>query len=95
MRRVSQFKLRPVDEPATYDELIRGGLRAMQEGTASAHQQGAVLSWILKDASGVGNPSYRPDPYATAFAEGRRFVAIQIIDILAKEALSDGNRPDS
>jgi hypothetical protein len=91
VKRVSQFKLRPVDEPAAYEELIRAGLRALEAGTATAHQQQAVLTWIIKEASGVGNPSFRPDPYSTAFAEGRRFVAIQIIDIMVKEAIRDGN----
>jgi hypothetical protein len=49
-----------------------------------------VLDWIVKEASGIGAPSYRDDPYATAFAEGRRFVGIQILDILTKEAIQDG-----
>jgi hypothetical protein len=90
VKRVSQFKLRAVNEPAPFDELIRGGLKALQAGTATAHQQGAVLDWIVKEASGIGAPSYRDDPYATAFAEGRRFVGIQILDILTKEAIQDG-----
>lgn len=85
-KRVSVFKLPPVDQPAPAEEVVIAGVKALQRGDASAHQQAKVFEWIIREASGLGNPSYRPDPYATAFAEGRRFVAIQMMDLLNKEA---------
>lgn len=82
-------KLLRVDQPAPYTEQIRAGLRAMLSGTATEGQQVAVYEWLIKEAGGIGSQSFRKDPMETAFAEGRRFVAIQIIHLTTKEVPHD------
>ncbi len=48
-------------------------------GEANAEQQQLALKCIVEDVSGAYELSYSPDsPYDTAFAEGRRFVGMQI-----------------
>jgi len=88
-KKIPLNKLRPVDQPAPYTAVVQAGLKAMSVGTASRSQQVAVFDWLVKDAAGIGVQSFRSDPMETAFAEGRRFVAIQIIHLTAKEMTHD------
>lgn len=53
-------------------------LQALNKGEATPEQQKRALAWIIMEASKRNDQSYRPDPYETAFAEGRRFVGNQI-----------------
>ncbi len=82
-------KLLSVDQPAPYTAQIQAGLKAMSNGTASEGQQRAVFDWLVKDAAGIGTQSFRKDPHETAFAEGRRFVAIQILHLASQEVTHD------
>jgi hypothetical protein len=54
-------------------------MKALMVGRASEHQQVEVFNWLLKSAAGIGTQSYRADPYATAFMDGRRFVGIMMM----------------
>lgn len=85
-KRIPLVKKLPVDQPAPFTDQIQAGLKAMARGTASETQQVAVFNWLIKDAAGIGVQSFRSDPHETAFAEGRRFVAIQIIHLTTQEA---------
>lgn len=53
-------------------------IQALDRGEATPDQQKRALNWIIMEVSGRNDQSYRPDPYETAFAEGRRFVGNQI-----------------
>lgn len=51
-------------------------LKAIYAGTASPDQQRAAFLWITRTAGRLNRMSFHPDSdRATAFAEGRRFVA--------------------
>lgn len=85
-KRVPIARLNPVDQAAAYDPIIPAALKAMSRGEAEPHQQQVLLDWIIKEASGIGAQSFRAgDPYATHFADGRRFVGIQIVHLMTKE----------
>lgn len=92
MKKIPLRKLLPVDQPAPYSDQVQAGLKALSAGSASPSQQAAVFEWLVKDAAGVGTQSFRSDPMETAFAEGRRFVAIQIIHLTTKET-TNGDQP--
>lgn len=82
-KRAVLTKLLPVDQPAPFTPVVKAGMLALSQGQASEHQQKEVFDWLLKEAAGIGAQSFRAnDPTATAFAEGRRFVAIQMMMLL-------------
>ena len=75
-------------EPAPVDKATLYAVRACIAGTATDGQQKAAMEWIIRQASRAYDLSYRPqDAIAMAFAEGRRFVGLQIIEILQPETL--------
>lgn len=56
-----------------------GAFQALINGTAQPHQQTRAMKFLIQDICGLNDLSYRPgDPTGTAFAEGKRFVALQI-----------------
>lgn len=70
--------------PYTADVII--ALQALGQGNANEGQQKLALNWIIQDASGAYELSYRSDADGgereTAFAEGRRFVGLQTVKLL-------------
>lgn len=61
--------------------------QALEKGEAAPHQQKLVLEWLMLRASMIYDQSYWPDnPHATSFAEGRRFVGLQIQKLLSLNA---------
>lgn len=69
--------------PVPYDLADVNAVRALQAGTASAEQQQRALKWIVQNACGTYELSYRPtSDRDTSFAEGRRFVGLQIVKLL-------------
>lgn len=73
-------------------------LKAVAEGIASEHQQKRAMGWIMH-ACGIRDLSFRPDnARATDFAEGKRFVGLQIAKLVhlpadVIEATDVANRP--
>lgn len=66
-------------ERPDYTEAEVQAIRAVWRGEASARQQRMALDMIVR-AAGTHDMSYRPgDVHATAFAEGRRKVGLDII----------------
>ena len=54
-------------------------LRALEAGNANAQQQQHALRWIITVGCRMDDLSFRPDSErSTAFAEGKRFVALQV-----------------
>ncbi len=69
-------------ERPDYTEAELQALRALQRGTADERQQLMALEYMIR-ACGAYDISYRPDdPYATAFAEGKRFAGTTLVWML-------------
>lgn len=69
--------------PPDYDAFDAVCLQAMYRGEASPEQQRRGLDWIITLACATYDMSARPgDPYATYFAEGRRFAGNAIVKLL-------------
>lgn len=78
-----------------------GALQALNRGDASAAQQQRALDWMIKSAGMIGGLSYGDSDRMTSFNEGRRFVAICLIemvktpfDVMKKSATDWGKKDD-
>lgn len=60
----------------TYQEAC--AIKAVHEGNASPEQQRIAMAVIVYKVSNKEDLSYRPNSDATIFAEGRRFVGLQL-----------------
>jgi hypothetical protein len=68
--------------PAPYELADAGALQALMAGAAEPHQQQRALRYIVEVLAGAYEPSYRPSgSHDTAFAEGRRYVGLQIVKL--------------
>lgn len=73
--------------PPQYEVKHISAFQALERGEATDHQQKLALEWLILRASAVNDQSYWPDSdRATAFAEGRRFVGLQIMKLLSLNA---------
>lgn len=76
----------PAWVPPAYEMRDLDALRALANGEADPHQQIVALDWIVKHAAGTYDLSFRSAADGgdrdTAFAEGRRFVGLQIVKIV-------------
>ena len=85
-------------ELPTYTKSDVYAFQALAQGNASEGQQKRALMWIFDQATKVDDLSFRPGPggdRATVFAEGRRFVGLQIAKLMnlkstVVENLKDG-----
>ena len=72
--------------PPAYEDYDVRALQALAAGNASDRQQQRALQWIIEAAAGTYDMSYRPGGEDgrrdTDFAEGRRFVGLQIVKLL-------------
>jgi len=78
----------PTKVPAFFDcpwePADASALQALTRGEASPEQQRRALDWIVKVGAGTYNVSFMPGQAdSTAFAEGRRYVGLQIVKLLA------------
>ena len=75
-------------EPVDYDDEVVYAVRAFWEGKALPHQQTLVREWLMYltgAGDGFADLSFRPGSdgqRATDFAEGKRFVGLQIRKML-------------
>jgi hypothetical protein len=81
------MRQRPPDvfAPAAYEKADVYALKALSQGQASEAQQVRALEWILRNASQFDDLSYRSGVSGdrdTAFAEGRRFVGLQVVKMI-------------
>jgi hypothetical protein len=72
---------RDATQPPAYEPSDVAAIQALATGAATAGQQVEALRWIVEMAAGTYDLSYRVDPCATAFAEGRRFVGLNIVKL--------------
>lgn len=69
--------------PAAYSVADVSAIKAMAAGTATPEQQQRAMKWIIETNCGTYDVSYRPDSDRdTTFAEGKRFVGLQIVKLL-------------
>ena len=87
MSRDWKAKVKPY-EPADYDEDVIYAVRALSAGTALPHQQKVAWDWLMY-VTGTGDfqeLSFRPGgaegTRETDFAEGKRFVGLQVLKML-------------
>lgn len=78
--------------PVAYTAREAYAIQALAKGEATKEQQQLAYNWILYSAADVNQLSYRPGADGardTAFAEGRRFVGLQLekLNILSAEYL--------
>lgn len=73
-------------KPAPYEPNIAAALQAMQRGAASLGQQQQLLEWLIKECCRTYDLSFRPGgadgERDTSFAEGRRSVGLQLVNML-------------
>ena len=66
--------------PAPYESADIAAIQALERGEAEPHQQVRALRWIVEAVSATYDQSFRPgSERETVFAEGRRFVGLQIV----------------
>lgn len=71
----------PVVPPA-YDDADVAAIQAVARGDATQGQQERALAWIVETLCETYGLSYRPESsHETAFAEGKRFVGLQIVKL--------------
>lgn len=76
--------------PAQFSQWQQIALRAVAEGKATPEQQIAALEWIVYQNCRAYDVSFRlGSADGTAFAEGRRFPALQIIRLLTIPVIED------
>lgn len=74
--------------PAPYDKDILMAIRALFSGTASPGQQQMAMDWITIEACRSRYLTFAGEAtHTAAFADGRRFVAMQIAGMLEPKAL--------
>lgn len=70
-------------KPPAYEPADAAAIQGLAEGNATPDQQRRALKWIIEQACGTYEMSYRPGgpegDRDTAFAEGRRFVGSRLV----------------
>lgn len=73
-------------KPVDYGSRDVEAVKALANGEATPEQQKLVLDWIVNMAAGTYELSFRSDQDGgdreTAFAEGRRFVGMQVVKLV-------------
>ena len=89
VKRFRALALPAVDKPAEPTKVQIAAMKALSVGQASEHQQRLAFDFIVKEAAGIANQSFRAnDALGMAFMEGRRFVAAQIVTMATGEILT-------
>lgn len=69
--------------PPTYEVADVEAFQALARGDCPAHLQQRALRWVIENAAATYDLSFRPgSERETCFAEGRRFVGLQIVKML-------------
>ena len=85
--RVKPLPKAAVDTPAPFTLVQAEAVKAIYLGQASEYQQRIGMEWIIKSAAMIGGQSFRSgDSHDTAFGEGKRFVAQQIMGLIEMSA---------
>jgi hypothetical protein len=80
--------------PAPYNPQVTAAVKAMEAGQASGAQQQLFLHWLVHNVSGAYDLSYRPGGEDgrrdSDFAEGKRFVGMQVVKQLRLPTKENG-----
>lgn len=77
-------KLPPQMQPPEWEPADVEAFQALQRGDCSPHLQQRALAWLINKAAATYELSFAPgDDRLTSFAEGRRFVGLQVVKMLA------------
>lgn len=68
--------------PADYDEADAGALKALNAGNANEAQQKRALAYIINTLAGTYEETFYPEERNSAYAQGRRYVGLQIVKLL-------------
>ena len=69
---------------APWEVADASAFQALQRGDASPEQQQRALDWLIKVGAATYNATFFPGaPDASAFAEGRRFVGLEVVKLLS------------
>ena len=68
--------------PAPYDVADVAALQALEKGIASETQQKRALIYIVQTLAMTYEHTHYPDERNTCFANGRRWVGLQIVKLL-------------
>lgn len=69
-------------KPVAYEIEDAGAIQALARGNASEAQQQRALRYVIEVLAGTYDQSYRPGKADdTVFAEGRRFVGLQLVKL--------------
>lgn len=68
--------------PPAWEKPDAAAFQALARGDCSPDQQRRALKFLIENLCGTYDLSFRPDDRATVFAEGRRFVGLQVVKLL-------------
>lgn len=69
--------------PPSWEPADAFAFQALARGDCPPHLQQRALKYVIESLAGTYDLSFRPgDQMATAFAEGRRFVGLQVVKLL-------------
>lgn len=72
-----------------WDVPVASAVQALSRGEATPEQQKGFLRWLMHHAAGTYEGTFHPESErASAFAEGRRFVGLQCVKLLALNTAS-------
>ena len=83
--------------PAEWSDADVYAIKALAAGNANEAQQRRALDWIIKAAARTYDVSYSPaSDRETSFAEGRRFVGLQVVKLvnMPAEFIKTGRKPN-
>ena len=73
----------------TWDDADATAMQALQRGEATPDQQKRALDWIINRGAMTYDVTFHPEgDRQSAFAEGRRFVGLQVIKLLKINTLA-------
>lgn len=69
---------------APWEVADASAFQSLQRGDASPEQQKRALDWLIRVGAATYNATFFPgSPDASAFAEGRRYVGLEVIKLLS------------
>jgi hypothetical protein len=69
---------------APWEVADASAFQALQRGDASPEQQKRSLDWLIRIGAATYNATFFPGQQdASAFAEGRRFVGLEVVKLLS------------
>ena len=82
--------------PSDWEPADASALQALVRGDCPVHLQQRAMNFIVHKLCGTYDLSYRSGPDGerdTAFAEGKRWVGLQIVKLLKAPSKADGEQP--